>query len=323
MHHKYAVRDGEAVWTGSANWTTDSWTRQENVLLSVESKGLADAYTQNFAGAVGAAGRREERARRADGGELESGVTARAWFTPGHGPELSQAIASAIGAASRVRIASPVITSGPILGTLAEIAAAGGRDVAGIVDEPQIDAVFGQWASQLAVEDPAARKGADGAPVLGQAVDSLGPGNDSRLHARQGHGRRRRRLRRLVQPLALRREERRERARDPRPGARRANGAVRRFDPGPLPGHFSAGARDGDDLLDIVRNPEELEVGGRDPAGAEQLVANPVEQVPTSSRMPTSATGCRTASPVWVSVSSSKVSSRVPYPPGKMTNAWE
>lgn len=38
MHHKYAVRDLGAVWTGSANWTTDSWTRQENVLATVSSE---------------------------------------------------------------------------------------------------------------------------------------------------------------------------------------------------------------------------------------------------------------------------------------------
>ena len=37
MHHKYVVRDRSAVWTGSANWTLDSWTRQENVLFSVDS----------------------------------------------------------------------------------------------------------------------------------------------------------------------------------------------------------------------------------------------------------------------------------------------
>ena len=119
MHHKYAVRDGEAVWTGSANWTTDSWTRQENVLVSVESPELAGFFTQDFEELwerldVEKSGRVEPTEV-----ELENGVTALAWFTPGHGPELSQAIASAIGAASRVRIASPVITSGPILGTLA------------------------------------------------------------------------------------------------------------------------------------------------------------------------------------------------------------
>src|SRR3954468_23885727 len=37
MHHKYVVRDGAAVWTGSTNWTLDSWEREENVLVAVES----------------------------------------------------------------------------------------------------------------------------------------------------------------------------------------------------------------------------------------------------------------------------------------------
>ena len=32
MHHKYVVRDAEAVWTGSTNWTADSWTREENAV---------------------------------------------------------------------------------------------------------------------------------------------------------------------------------------------------------------------------------------------------------------------------------------------------
>ena len=48
MHHKFAVRDGAAVLTGSTNWTDDSWTRQENVMLTVESAELAEAYTLAF-----------------------------------------------------------------------------------------------------------------------------------------------------------------------------------------------------------------------------------------------------------------------------------
>ena len=48
MHHKYVVRDRESVWTGSANWTTDSWTRQENVVLALDSEQLAAAYVTNF-----------------------------------------------------------------------------------------------------------------------------------------------------------------------------------------------------------------------------------------------------------------------------------
>ena len=37
MHHKFVVRDAEAVWTGSTNWTDDSWSRQENVIVTVDS----------------------------------------------------------------------------------------------------------------------------------------------------------------------------------------------------------------------------------------------------------------------------------------------
>jgi len=48
MHHKYAVRDGSAVLTGSTNWTIDSWTKQENFFVQVESAAVAGAYTRNF-----------------------------------------------------------------------------------------------------------------------------------------------------------------------------------------------------------------------------------------------------------------------------------
>jgi phosphatidylserine/phosphatidylglycerophosphate/cardiolipin synthase-like enzyme len=146
MHHKYVVRDREAVWTGSANWTTDSWTRQENVLLAINSEPVAAAYAANFDELWERPD--VERSGRVDPKvvELDGGASGRAWFTPGNGQRLSQAIATAIGTArSRVRIASPVITSAPILGTLAELGAGGKLDVAGVIDEPQSDAVFGQW----------------------------------------------------------------------------------------------------------------------------------------------------------------------------------
>jgi phosphatidylserine/phosphatidylglycerophosphate/cardiolipin synthase-like enzyme len=35
MHHKYIVRDGEYVWTGSMNWSHDSMERMENTLLTL------------------------------------------------------------------------------------------------------------------------------------------------------------------------------------------------------------------------------------------------------------------------------------------------
>ncbi len=48
MHHKYVVRDGASVWTGSTNWTDDSWSREENVIAVVDSPELAHAFTLDF-----------------------------------------------------------------------------------------------------------------------------------------------------------------------------------------------------------------------------------------------------------------------------------
>jgi phosphatidylserine/phosphatidylglycerophosphate/cardiolipin synthase-like enzyme len=145
MHHKYVVRDGEAVWTGSTNWTTDSWTLQENVIVVAESAAVAAEYTRNFeelwkARDVDRSGHAEPRTLDLDGHQT------RAWFTPGHGEELSHRIARAIGRArERVRIASPVLTAGPVIGTLAEMAAERRVDVRGVVDRTQLDQVFQQW----------------------------------------------------------------------------------------------------------------------------------------------------------------------------------
>jgi phosphatidylserine/phosphatidylglycerophosphate/cardiolipin synthase-like enzyme len=140
MHHKYVVRDGRDVWTGSMNWTLDSWTRQENVIAVVADAGVARAYLQNF----------EELWRTAEvegTGEFDApGANVRPWFCPGRGEDLSQRIATAIGRArKRIRIASPVITASPILATLAQVVSDRRCDVAGVVDGTQMRQVFGQW----------------------------------------------------------------------------------------------------------------------------------------------------------------------------------
>jgi phosphatidylserine/phosphatidylglycerophosphate/cardiolipin synthase-like enzyme len=145
MHHKYAVSDAQTVWTGSTNWTDDSWTRQENVIVRVDAPLLAHAYELDFehlwdGGNVAAAGRVEPRPVNV------GGASVRPWFCPGYGEELSHRIAKRIGAATRrIRIASPVLTAGPILGTLVEVVREKRCDVAGVVDDTQVDEVFGQW----------------------------------------------------------------------------------------------------------------------------------------------------------------------------------
>ena len=121
MHHKYVIRDGAAVWTGSTNWTDDSWTREENVILTVDSAPVA-APSARTSSSSGDSGEVEGTGRVTRSRWTSMGSQVRPWFCPERGPTLAHRIAKRIGEARRrVRIASPVLTSGPILGTLAEV----------------------------------------------------------------------------------------------------------------------------------------------------------------------------------------------------------
>jgi phosphatidylserine/phosphatidylglycerophosphate/cardiolipin synthase-like enzyme len=141
MHHKYVIRDGADVWTGSMNWTNDSWTRQENVIAVVHSEPIAKAYRIDFDQLLST--KDVEKTGFVDP-RWEDGV--RAWFTPGHGEDLSSRIAKMIRRSKRrVRICSPVITTGPVLGTLAQVISDGNVDLAGCVDVTQIREVIHQW----------------------------------------------------------------------------------------------------------------------------------------------------------------------------------
>jgi len=145
MHHKFVVRDKTSVWTGSTNWTDESWSREENVIVTVDSAELATSYTLAFEELwqkqdVMKSGFVEPRQTVVDGDKV------RAWFCPGFGDALAHRIAKACGRAQkRIRICSPVLTSGPILGTLCQIASEGKIDLAGCVDQTQIEEVLYQW----------------------------------------------------------------------------------------------------------------------------------------------------------------------------------
>src|ERR671935_125936 len=139
------VRDGDTLWTGSTNWTDDSWSREENVVAIVSSPELARAFELNFEEIwsetpIEATGKVEPRPVRV------AAVQVRPWFTPGYGEDLSHRIAKMIGRAKqRVRIASPIITSAPILGTVAQAACDGRVELAGVVDLTQVWEVLHQW----------------------------------------------------------------------------------------------------------------------------------------------------------------------------------
>jgi phosphatidylserine/phosphatidylglycerophosphate/cardiolipin synthase-like enzyme len=145
MHHKFVVRDGETIWTGSMNWTDDSWSRQENVIVVIDSPELAARFTKDFEQLWKA--KTVEETGRVDPSRIDvNGVEVRAWFTPAYGEDLSHRIANAIGRARRrVRICSPVLTAAPVISTLAQRISDGNLDVAGCIDATQINGVFYDW----------------------------------------------------------------------------------------------------------------------------------------------------------------------------------
>jgi phosphatidylserine/phosphatidylglycerophosphate/cardiolipin synthase-like enzyme len=178
MHHKYVIRDGASVWTGSMNWTADSWTREENVIITVDSSELAARYAVDFEQLW--TRRDVQHSGKVDSNPLNAaGTQIRPWFCPGRGERLAHRIAKAIGTATRrVRIASPVISSGPILGTLAQAAADGKVDIAGVVDRTQILEVLHQWRENgnASWKEPLLRTVLTKAPFSGKHSTPYAPG---------------------------------------------------------------------------------------------------------------------------------------------------
>jgi phosphatidylserine/phosphatidylglycerophosphate/cardiolipin synthase-like enzyme len=178
MHHKYVIRDRATVLTGSTNWTDDSWTREENVIVQVDSPELAVRYLTDFEQLWKT--RDVEKSGKVDPSPITvGGATVRPWFTPGHGSDLAHRIANRIGSARRrIRIASPVITSAPILGTLAEVAADRKVDLAGVVDATQVHEVLYQWHENgnSTWKTPALRFLLENGHISGKASTPYGPG---------------------------------------------------------------------------------------------------------------------------------------------------
>src|SRR5581483_11495931 len=129
------------------------------------SEDLAAAYAQDFDQLWNK--RHVERTGTFDDqpATLPDGTRVRALFSPGRGRKMSQLIATRIGQArERIRICSPVITSSPILGTLAEVADDRSCDLLVTVDGPQMAQALEQWRQ----DGRAAWKG----PLYGRVVAS-------------------------------------------------------------------------------------------------------------------------------------------------------
>jgi phosphatidylserine/phosphatidylglycerophosphate/cardiolipin synthase-like enzyme len=150
MHHKYVIRDGKsaagAVWTGSANFTDDSWTLQENNIVRIDSPELCGFYETDFEelwarGDIDTTGAQDHGSLRA--GDSVIGVM----FAPGDGRIIDHDVAERIGTARRrLKICSMLITSGSILGALGDTLHRGRiAQYGGLYDRTQMESVFDQW----------------------------------------------------------------------------------------------------------------------------------------------------------------------------------
>jgi phosphatidylserine/phosphatidylglycerophosphate/cardiolipin synthase-like enzyme len=149
MHNKYILRDIDssdaAVFTGSSNFTNDSWGLQENNLLCLRSQQLASYYAKDFTD-LWSRGKIVDLTGYRDTGTVRlNNVPVTIAFTPGESPAVLKEIVGAIaGARNRLYVASVVLSSGPILAVLSE-AIDRGLPLGGVYDGPQMDQVERQW----------------------------------------------------------------------------------------------------------------------------------------------------------------------------------
>lgn len=149
MHHKYVVRDREAVWTGSMNWTNDSMSRMENIVVAIQSPGLAQLYARDFA-------QLWRRGRIEDSGDFRTDPVALLYagrpapvdvdFSPGMGNSINAWVAARILSANRrVVICSMLLNSSEVLRALMQQLDRGRVQMWGVYDETQMQGVLEQW----------------------------------------------------------------------------------------------------------------------------------------------------------------------------------
>jgi phosphatidylserine/phosphatidylglycerophosphate/cardiolipin synthase-like enzyme len=152
MHNKYIVIDADTpqarIWTGSANFTDDSWSLQENNIVIIDSWALARFYKQDFEelwvdGNIASTG-------IMDSGEvlLEYGgepALVRVFFSPLEGELIDQSIAAQLlMTKEQITLASVVVTSSAILNALLDRIEKQ-VPLEGIYDGTQMNGVKHQW----------------------------------------------------------------------------------------------------------------------------------------------------------------------------------
>jgi phosphatidylserine/phosphatidylglycerophosphate/cardiolipin synthase-like enzyme len=149
MHHKFIIRDGESIRTGSLNMTDDAFTLMENNVVTIDSQALARYYSEDFE-------QLWEKQNFDNTGDIKTvpvpvtfggqPATAQVMFSPGTGLVIDEEVAKRVRAATRrVRICSLLINSGTLIGALQSLLTTGRVKVDGIYDRTQMSEVYDQW----------------------------------------------------------------------------------------------------------------------------------------------------------------------------------
>lgn len=163
MHSKYVVRDGTtpeaALLTGSANFTVDAWSVQDNNIVVLDPcPALARSYEADF-GALWTSGHILDTGNFSTGPVDVGGIPVQVLFAPGRGRQIGAAIASRISAArTRLYVVSMVISSGPILGAMSDRMVAI-PEFGGLFDGPEMAMILRQWDKAPAGDQGAASRG--------------------------------------------------------------------------------------------------------------------------------------------------------------------
>ncbi len=155
MHSKYVIKDAgtknAAVWTGSANWTDDAFGSQDNNIIQLRSKEVADIFKTNFeelweSGNLQGTGVNSRKTVKVG----DSTVTVA--FSPGDGDYIDSEIARRIASAEHnIHIASMDVSNREILEAIVKELDEGTK-VDGIYDRSQMNVVIKQWERNNSIE---------------------------------------------------------------------------------------------------------------------------------------------------------------------------
>lgn len=136
MHDKFLVRDGETVWTGSANFTEGGLVLQDNNCLVLDAPTLAQSYTKVFEDLLSAP---EKLPAAAPSESLSVGpTTINAYFEPPAREGTDALIARLLNQARKVRIMAFLISDPDILQALRRFQDRE-ADIAGVYDPGGMD----------------------------------------------------------------------------------------------------------------------------------------------------------------------------------------